>query len=576
EERQDEITSAWRRYFGALARRGPIAVWIEDVHWAEPELVRLVDRLTVSGDGPLLVIATARPEFAEAAGVRPGGDRFFVELDALEEEAAAELARTAGARDDATARRGGGNPLFIIELARSRTADDALPVTLQGAIGARLDELSGEDRELLQRAAVAGETFSGTDAALLCERDAADVARALERLADRLYLHPARGAYRFHHALVRDVAYQRLPIAERMRLHARYARNAVHSEDVEALAHHWWEAMRPPDAEWVWEGEPDLATDRREAFRANLAAGRRHAERFAHASAVGLLGRAAVLAQDPLERALAERALGDTYRLNIESDAAWEHYLKARDAYREAGDAPADLYPRIVEVPIRWPGAFWEQPDDAIVHALLDEGEEAARRSGEDLPLVEILLARARLRLRDQGKLGDRAEIDEALRILDRRGDLVGIVDTLEDIGSLLLYGREDVDSARPIFERVDRLIARGGRIVNEDSYFDHREALALALGDLASAWAVARRELEVDERRGPHLLSHALARYGSVALQAGEHAVVLDMAARARALVGAHPNTQFCDGGAGQALASAALVHALEGRREQAEELIR
>ncbi|MEK7284653.1 MAG: hypothetical protein AAB114_02195 [Chloroflexota bacterium] len=122
----------------------------------------------------------------------------------------------------------------------------------------------------------------------------------------------------------------------------------------------------------------------------------------------------------------------------------------------------------------------------------------------------------------------------------------------------------------------MDRLIARGGRIVNEDSYFDHREALALALGDLASAWAVARRELEVDERRGPHLLSHALARYGSVALQAGEHAVVLDMAARARALVGAHPNTQFCPGGAGLALASAALVQALEGRREQAEELIR
>jgi class 3 adenylate cyclase len=98
-ERADEIANGWRRYLAALARGGSLVAWIEDVHWADPAVVRLIDRVT-KGSDRLLVVATARPEFSEAAGLRPSGDRFFIELAGLEAAAASSLAQSAGSTDD--------------------------------------------------------------------------------------------------------------------------------------------------------------------------------------------------------------------------------------------------------------------------------------------------------------------------------------------------------------------------------------------------------------------------------------------------------------------------------------------
>src|SRR5207244_6029047 len=158
-------------------------------------------------------------------------------------------ARGAGAPAERTGERAEGNPLCIVEPGAARHAGDELPMSVQAAIAARIDELAPNDRQLIQHAAVVGETFGVRDAALLSDRDPADAAGTLARLAHGRYLSPVDGHYRFHHALVRDVAYGRVPIAERMRLHARYAREGVDPDDAEALAHHWWEALGPADAQ---------------------------------------------------------------------------------------------------------------------------------------------------------------------------------------------------------------------------------------------------------------------------------------------------------------------------------------
>jgi len=61
-----------------------VVLWIEDLHWADPEVVRFVDRLTAGATAAVLIVATARPELIDRAGLRPGGDRFFLELGALD------------------------------------------------------------------------------------------------------------------------------------------------------------------------------------------------------------------------------------------------------------------------------------------------------------------------------------------------------------------------------------------------------------------------------------------------------------------------------------------------------------
>ncbi|GAC1701415.1 MAG: hypothetical protein NVS9B6_16330 [Candidatus Limnocylindrales bacterium] len=105
DEREDEIANAWARYLRGLTTRGTVVLWIEDVHWAAPDIVRLVDRISNSGV-PVLVIATARPEFAEAAGIRPSGDRFFIELEGLDDgDARARAARRLGGSPGRTRRR---------------------------------------------------------------------------------------------------------------------------------------------------------------------------------------------------------------------------------------------------------------------------------------------------------------------------------------------------------------------------------------------------------------------------------------------------------------------------------------
>jgi hypothetical protein len=178
-------------------------------------------------------VTTARPEFVTQGAIRAGGDRLFIGLEALDNASAWALARHAGRSDPTGIERAEGNPLFVIELARARqvgTAPD-VPITLKGIIGARLDELPHQDRELLQRVAVVGETFTVDDAELLSEREPADVVAALDRLVERLYLRRVPGGQRFHHALVHDVAYGRLTTAERMQLHARYAQDGVPPDD---------------------------------------------------------------------------------------------------------------------------------------------------------------------------------------------------------------------------------------------------------------------------------------------------------------------------------------------------------
>ena len=565
EERTDEITNAWRRYLGALAREKPLVLWIEDLHWAELDLVKLVDRLTAAGDAPLLVVATARPEFAESAGLRPSGDRFFIELEALGRDEAIALAGTAGSADERTVSRAEGNPLFIIELARQR-ADGAIPLSLHGAIGARIDDLVTGERELLQTAAIVGEAFSARDVAVLMDRSAPEVAVVLGRLVDRAYLRPAANGYRFHHALVRDVAYGRLPAAERNRLHARYARECVSAEDVETLARHWWEALRPPDAEWVWEGHAELLAMRRAAFDACLAAGNRSAARLAREAAIEAYERAVRLSDATGQVAAVERAFGDLYAAELDGDAAWPHYQRALDAYRAMGDPPSDFLADLAFLVTMRRGAF--HPEMAIerIRPHVDEAERVARAAGDRLSLLRVLAGRI-------GRLEDEAPIAEAVRIA---GDLAGERGAFEALEALAfaLTGRVQIDLVRPLIECADALVAMG--TATPDSYFMTRVDFYVTAGDVKSARLYAQRYLADTASRGPHLRTHALGIGALVAFVTGDWSGLDDLGDEARTLVLRNPPNTVCIGGAAPALMWSSCGKALRGSRDEAEELLR
>jgi class 3 adenylate cyclase len=568
DERDDEVQNAWRRFVKGLAAQGPLVLWVEDVHWAAPDVTRLLDRLSLSGD-PFLAILTARPEFAEAAGLRPTGDRFFIELEGLERPAARSLAASAGSSDEITISRAEGNPLFIVELARAHEPGGDLPLTLQGALGARLDELKHDDRALLANAAVIGETFAPADAALLARADLPTVAHALVRLAELHYLDSLDGRYRFHHSLMRDVAYGRLLVADRMRLHARYAAELASTLDPEVVAHHWWAALGGPDAEWVWPATPEVVAMRREGFEAHVQAGARQAELFALERAIPLLERAYALASDERDRGVAKLTQAQAYANDMRADESWRSFHEARAHFKATGAVPPEVYLGALKVRMRV-GAFATQPSAAEVKDLVTEAEEVARQSADPVILARTLVYSA-FRDMDPATLkGDSTRIAEAVRLSENfdpvtRREILGW--QAQD-----LMRSDDLEGARRVLDRMDSLAADVGELDAMEHLRGHA-LVALRTGDLTRLEDYAVRIVALSRRMGPHLRTHADAYAAHSALARGDWPGVVALAEDTARLVRASPGTPFCSS-AGILLAYGAAAQGKAGRANEARAL--
>lgn len=541
-EQRELIAEAWRRYLEAVARRATLSVLVEDVHWADPVLLRVIDHVTSELAAPLVVLATARPEFVGSADLRPRQNRLQIDLGPLDADAVNRLAELVGDGSHgggAALARAQGNPLFVIELARARSHPAEMPVTIQAAIAARLDELSPTERDLLQRTSVAGETFEVRDAALLGERQPGEVAAALGRFVHLEFVTPVGSSYRFHHALVRDVAYGRLPVAERMALHARYAVEGLDPSDFEALAHHWWAAMKPPDAEWVWEDRARLAAMRQEAYRIHLAAGGRLEERNAYEEALAVYLRAVELADDTSAVAAAEAAVGRAYARQGRGDDAWAHRLRAIDLYNEAGSAPpARLYADMLEIAtFNW-GYFQRLPDDGDVLRLLDEGARTARESGDDVSLARLLAERG-------AYTNDPSGTEEIARFLES-ADAVRFADAAQRTALVYLWAGR-VGDAVSLYETVFERLIPAGALINEPEALAWYGLAAFTAGDLPRAEALAERLLADSVRRSAHTRQHAYALTAMIRFGRGDWDGLDSTRLELRSLADANPDASFC-----------------------------
>lgn len=545
-ERVSALTNAWRAYLGAIGNDRPVVVWIDDIHWADPELVHLIDRITSGGGIRLLVVATARSEFVDSR-VRPGPDRVRIDLGPLDDDDATALASSAGANHARAVLRGEGNPLFVIELARSRAgAEDEIPTTLQAAIGARLDELPSDARELLQLASVAGEVFDVGGAALLAAREHPDVANELQRLVRLRYLRSAGGTFRFHHPLVHEVAYRRLTMTDRMRLHSRFASDPSYQGDPAVLAHHWWAALGPPDAEWFWEDSPAVDEMRRAAIDAHIAAGQLSADQGWHDRAVGLLEHAIALSKSHVDIARSEHALANAYWRASLGDQAWTHRLRAIEAYGSAGElAPPSMYADALELTMFQWGYFRSLPQMGDVRRLSDEALDAARRSTDSVSLTRVLVQRAFL-------LSEAVAMDEASAIIHAAADARPHTDALQRVALVQLQSGE-IHQALQTYRRVDDLVAQGGQVTEVEMVW-WRGITAYLAGDLAEVGRLSERLTRLAIDRSAHVRSHALALRSYLLFARGEWEELVAVGGEIADLVTTDRQTAFCLAPAGGA----------------------
>jgi class 3 adenylate cyclase len=259
---------AARRIVERLASRQPTLLVFEDIQWADASMLDLLDELAaLLHDSPVLLLGIARPDLLTERPTWGGGLPAYtaLPLEPLREEHAQELAeRLLGHGDLERMARlleiSEGNPLFIEELTASladRPDAQELPTSIRAIIASRLDALPAPERALLLDASVVGRVF--WDGSLQAEdgRDVRSLLGSLERrdLVRRESASRIQGQqqYRFKHALIRDVAYERLTRPVRRARHeaaARFLEEATveTAAAAEAIAHHWCAAGQPERA----------------------------------------------------------------------------------------------------------------------------------------------------------------------------------------------------------------------------------------------------------------------------------------------------------------------------------------
>ncbi len=255
----EDASWATRKLFEHLARERPLVVVVDDIHWAEPLMLDLIEHLADwTREAMLLILCVARPELLE---LRPGWGGGKVnatsilleplaagEADALLDHLLGEAVLPGTARERILA-AAEGNPLFVEEMigmliddgllryddgawrAVSDLADLTVPPTIQLLLAARLDRLEAEERAVIERGAVEGKVFhTGAITSLAPEGLRAQVRPRLLALARKELIRPDRAefagedAFRFRHMLIRDAAYQAMPKEQRAELHEGFAR----------------------------------------------------------------------------------------------------------------------------------------------------------------------------------------------------------------------------------------------------------------------------------------------------------------------------------------------------------------
>jgi DNA-binding SARP family transcriptional activator len=250
----------------------PALLVLEDLHWADPESVSLLDYLSGAlRSGRLAVVLTVRdpagrPDTVEAevlAVVARASGAEVVPLTGLPVEDVAELVgRHVGApvRDAVAAglrERTDGNPFYLVELTRlydeerqaTGRADVPVPSGVRAVIEGRLRHLDPGDRELLTAAAVVGRDFDPLLLAEVVGRDPGALAEALDRLgaAGLVQQGGPAGEQRFSHALVQEVLEAGAGPVRRASWHAQVAEALVRRGTDPAghaaeIAHHYLEA----------------------------------------------------------------------------------------------------------------------------------------------------------------------------------------------------------------------------------------------------------------------------------------------------------------------------------------------
>lgn len=283
------------RHSVSLAQEGSVAILFEDIHWADPSTLELLDLLIARIEAHrILLIASFRPEFQPTwVGSANVSLLALARLPRIQQRRLIEA--VAGSPNalsleivEEIAERTDGVPLFLEELTkaaieaggasdpitRAAAKTSVIPATLHASLMARLDRLGPTARQVAQTAAIIGREFTLPVLKSIWAGSSADMERALENLREAGLIF-TRGSgehtsYIFKHALVQDAAYSTLLRGQKKMLHRAVADGLVQQSNAtkvaELIARHYHEAQDPRLAA-EWRLKAGEASNERLAYR---------------------------------------------------------------------------------------------------------------------------------------------------------------------------------------------------------------------------------------------------------------------------------------------------------------------
>ena len=386
--RQRMLVHAITALLRAASRRQPQLVILDDLHWADPASLAIVEELLdIVADTRVVLLALYRPGWSHGWEGKSSYQQLNLRALRIDEarQLAAELTAGSGVSGELTERvleRSAGNPFFLEEMLRRSQSDGdesrRLPETIHEMLLARLDALPPSARQALQLAAVIGIEFSERIVAALIAvgdapaGDAEDALRVLQRaeLVVRRPVSDGETTLAFRHPLIHEVAYRSLLLSTRRTLHGRIAywlEEHGGEELLSELALHFRDSDDPDKARHYLP----LAAKRAASMNATL-----EAEGW-------YLDAAQAFADDPLRRAeMVESAAHQRYLIG-EIGPATERLLQAIALYESAGAEVAALNAR------RWLGRYeWlaGNPEEAERQNLLAISGLSGSRRAQSLP----------------------------------------------------------------------------------------------------------------------------------------------------------------------------------------------
>ena len=523
----EETLWAIRMLLEALSADRPLVFAIDDLQWAEPKFLELVEYVAdLARDAAILLACMARPELLDDhpgwAGGKLNATSILIEPLSPEECGAlvanllsddtvdqAVRARIADAAE--------GHPLYAEEItgllvdegrlvlkdgrwvATTDLSDVPVPPTISALLSARLDRLPTGERRLIEIASVMGQVFYVDAVRSLAGEEPAGVGSGIASLVRKQFVRPERSdvpgteALAFRHLLLRDAAYDAISKATRAELHERFAdwlANAGGSlgEQDEIVGYHFEQAYRfRVELGAVGERGRQLSDA---AGRHLASAGGRAFARGDNAASINLLSRAAALL-----------GLDDRLRLGILPDLGW--------ALDEAGDSDA-------------------------ARAVLGEAVERAEAAGDDQTRMHAVIQRWRCSAAEGDYADARRDAEQALVVFEAAGDERGLSRAWSLVG---MVERDDgqMGNAERALERA-LVHARSADDIGEQAAIYWSLGVVLARGPTPIGEAIRRCEEVIAETEGIRTIAadmfHALAHLRA---RRGEFEEALSLASRCR-----------------------------------------